>query len=231
MSAAGFFGKVRTHGDFVARRLPAAFIEPWDRSVQAGMLEARLRYGAQWLPLYLNAPVWRFALGASLCGEEAWVGVLMPGVDRVGRYFPFTLACPLAHAQLANWLRGGQAWFDAAAELALSTLAPAFDLERFDETVHVLDAGTGLDSDNGAPWRYACVPEGHEPEDEEPCVALGECLATRAAMGESMWWSEGSAAVPAALRISAGLLDGPRFADLLDVAQAPWRTAIALRSA
>ncbi|WP_028217629.1 type VI secretion system-associated protein TagF [Paraburkholderia oxyphila] len=221
MSETGFFGKVRTHGDFVARRLPAAFIEPWDRSIQAGMLEARSRYGAQWLPLYLNAPVWSFALGAELCGEEAWVGVLMPGVDRVGRYFPFTLARPMAQALLAGWLRSAQAWFDAATGLALSTLAPSFDLERFDEQVAALD---GFGQDDGAPWRYACLPEG-----EEPGVGLGECLATHAAVGESMWWSEGSDVVPATLRIGAGLLDGPRFADLLDVAQAPWRTAIALR--
>lgn len=224
MSETGFFGKVRTHGDFVARRLPAAFIEPWDRSVQAGMLEARARYGAQWLPLYLNAPIWRFALGAALCGEEAWMGVLMPGVDRVGRYFPFTLARPVAPARLASGLRGAQAWFDTAAELALSTLASSFDLERFDEAVRVLDDDDGSEPHDGTPWRYACVAE-----PEEPGVALGECLATRAATGESLWWSEGSDAVPATLRVTAGLLDGPHFADLLDAVQAPWQTAIALR--
>lgn len=226
MSETGFFGKVRTHGDFVARRLPAAFIEPWDRNVQAGMLEARARYGAQWLPLYLNAPVWRFALGAGLCGEEAWVGVLMPGVDRVGRYFPFTLARPVGQARLASGLRGGEAWFDASVELALSTLAPSFDLERFDEAVRVLDGFGGVEGfgqDGGAPWRYACTPEG-----DEPGVELGECLAAHAAAGESLWWSEGSDAVPATLRIAAGLCDGPRFADLLDVAQAPWRKIVHL---
>lgn len=226
MSETGFFGKVRTHGDFVARRLPAVFIEPWDRSVQAGMLEARSRYGAQWLPLYLNAPVWCFALGGTLCGDEAWAGVLMPGVDRVGRYFPFTLARPMAPASLANWLRGAQAWFDAAVELALSTLAPSFDLERFDEQVRALNGVGEFEREGDAPWRYACVQEG-----ENLGVALGECLATHAAASASIWWSEGSDAVAATLRVCAGLLDGPCFADLLDAAQAPWQAAIALRRA
>jgi type VI secretion system protein ImpM len=223
MSAAGFFGKVRTHGDFVSRRLPSAFIEPWDRSLQAGMLEARTRYGAQWLPLYLNAPVWCFALGSTLCGEDAWAGVLMPGVDRVGRYFPFTLARPLAHALLADWLRGAQAWFDTAAELALSTLAPSFDLEQFDAQMQALDTLDAVDAQDGIRWRYTCAQE-----SEASGVPLGECLAANVAPGRSLWWSEGSAEVPAALRVTTGLLEGQRFADLLDAPRAPWETAIAL---
>ena len=28
-------------------------------------------------------------------GEQGWAGVLMPSVDRVGRYFPLTIALPL----------------------------------------------------------------------------------------------------------------------------------------
>ncbi|NLP60395.1 type VI secretion system-associated protein TagF [Paraburkholderia sacchari] len=221
MSETGFFGKVRTHGDFVARRLPAAFIEPWDRSLQAGMLEARARYGAQWLSLYLNAPVWCFALGETLCGAPAWAGVLMPGVDRVGRYFPFTLARPVAPGLFADWLRGAQPWFEMAVELALSTLAPSFDLERFADQVCRLD---GFDDDRRAPWRYAGACEG-----ENNGVALGECLAAHTAAGDSLWWSEGSAQVEPALRVAIGLLDGPRFADLLDAARAPWKAAIALQ--
>jgi type VI secretion system protein ImpM len=152
--------------------------------------------------------------------------VLMSGVDRVGRYFPFTLASPVEQARLASGLRGSEAWFDAAVELALSTLAPSFDLERFDEAVRVLDRFGGVEGpgqDDVAPWRYACMSEG-----DEPGVELGACLAAHAAAGESLWWSEGSDAVPATLRIAAGLLDESRFADLLDVAQAPWRKIVQL---
>jgi type VI secretion system protein ImpM len=221
MSEAGFFGKVRTHGDFVARRLPAAFVGPWDRSLQEGMLDARARFGAQWLPIYLNAPLWSFALGPQVCGSEAWVGVLMPGVDRVGRYFPFTVAMPIKGeaegAALADWLRGAQVWFDAAAQFALSTLAPEFELEPFDARLAALGASGG-----GAPWRMECALA---PEDEP----LGDRLAASVAPGLSLWWTEGSDAVPATLRVGAGLLDGPRFAGLLDQADAVWQAVVPLR--
>lgn len=30
----GFFGKVRTQGDFVSRRLPPEFVQPWDICLQ-----------------------------------------------------------------------------------------------------------------------------------------------------------------------------------------------------
>ncbi|CAM2163471.1 type VI secretion system protein ImpM [Paraburkholderia sacchari] len=181
----------------------------------------RARYGAQWPSLYLIAPVWCFALGEPLCGASTWAGVLMPGVDRVGRYFPFTLARPVAPGLLADWLCGAQPWFEMAVELALSTLATSFDLERFGDQVRGLD---GPDGDGRASWRYARACEG-----ENNGAALGECLAAHTAAGDSLWWSEGSAQVEPALRVATALLDGPRFADLLDAARAPWKAAIALQ--
>jgi type VI secretion system protein ImpM len=45
--------------------------------------------------VYLTFPVWRFLLPVGVLGSTAWTGVLMPSVDRVGRYFPLTLATPL----------------------------------------------------------------------------------------------------------------------------------------
>ena len=132
--AAGFFGKVPSHGDFVARRLPAAFTGPWDAWLQAGLADSRARLGAAWLPTYLNSPIWRFALAAGVCGAQAWGGVMMPSVDRVGRYFPFTIAC--ATAGVATTVPGP--WYAAIEELALSALGADFALPQFDAALCVL---------------------------------------------------------------------------------------------
>jgi len=128
--AAGFFGKVPSHGDFVARRLPAAFTEPWDAWLQAGMADSRAQLGDAWLPTYLNSPIWRFALGAGVCGPQAWSGVMMPSVDRVGRYFPFTIAagCDLPPA----------AWYATLEDLALSALDAGFSLQDCDAALQAL---------------------------------------------------------------------------------------------
>jgi type VI secretion system protein ImpM len=131
---AGFFGKVPSHGDFVSRRLPADFVAPWDAWLQAGLADSRVRLGDGWLPIYLNSPIWRFALGAGVCGPQAWAGVMMPSVDRVGRYFPLTLVHVVsADGRTAPcWPVAGAHWYHRLETLALSCLDAGFLLARFD---------------------------------------------------------------------------------------------------
>ncbi len=89
---AGWFGKIPALGDFVGRRLPPEFIEPWDHWLSDELHAAQLALGAGWLESYLNAPVWRFALMPGALDSRHWFGVLMPSVDRVGRQYPLTIA-------------------------------------------------------------------------------------------------------------------------------------------
>lgn len=91
---AGWFGKLPSLGDFAQRRLPPEFVEFWDDWLGAELSRVRIRHDAYWLQAYLASPVWRFVLlpGALTPAAPAWAGVLMPSVDKVGRYFPLTLA-------------------------------------------------------------------------------------------------------------------------------------------
>lgn len=139
-SAAGFFGKFPRHGDFVARRLPAGFLASWDAWLQAGMEDSRDRLGDAWLPIYLNSPIWRFALGAGVCGPQAWGGVLMPSVDRVGRYFPLTIAAGLDDmATAGSGCRPPSAsWYASLEAMALAALGDEFSLPAFDASLLAL---------------------------------------------------------------------------------------------
>lgn len=65
-----------------------AFVRSWDEWLQAGLRASRERVGAGWEQAYRCSPIWHFALAAGVCGESAWAGVMIPSVDRVGRYFP-----------------------------------------------------------------------------------------------------------------------------------------------
>jgi len=89
---AGLFGKLPSRGDFVQLGLPGSFVRPWDAWLQQVMAGSQARMGDGWLPAYLESPVWRFVLPGGMCGAGAVLGLLMPSVDRVGRYFPLTLA-------------------------------------------------------------------------------------------------------------------------------------------
>lgn len=91
----GWHGKLPSLGDFASRRLDSSFIEPWDAWLAAGLLTLRQRQPEGWLDAYLGSPSWRFLLMPGVlpgaAGDSAWAGVLMPSVDRVGRYFPLTV--------------------------------------------------------------------------------------------------------------------------------------------
>ena len=149
----GWYGKLPTLGDFASRRLDAEFIEPWDVWLGEGLAAQRAQQGEAWLDAYLRSPVWRFVLlpGVLSPAQTAPIaGVLMPSVDRVGRYFPLTLAMPLQQLprstleveQLLGWLHCLEDlavdalqgdWSIEQLEAALAQLPPVVEAERVDD--------------------------------------------------------------------------------------------------
>lgn len=110
-------------GDFASRRLPAAFIGPWDAWLQRGIAASRATLRERWLDIYLNGPLWNFALLPGVCGDGAWLGTIMPSVDRVGRHFPLTIALAVpAHATILHTMAAARDWFAAIDRAALACL-------------------------------------------------------------------------------------------------------------
>jgi type VI secretion system protein ImpM len=138
------YGKLPCFGDFVVRRLPGEFTDVWDGWLQRGMAGLRDRLGGRWLEFYRVAPVWRFLLTPGIAGNSGWAGVLTPSVDRVGRYFPLTLAAPVSASMDAPAsLIGMTGWFDSIEPLARRALTVSLDFEHWD--LQLRGAGT-------APW-------------------------------------------------------------------------------
>jgi type VI secretion system protein ImpM len=127
--AVGWYGKIPGTGDFIARRVPASFSEPWDRWLQDAIEGSKRRLGAQWRDTFLSMPAWRFALGPGVVGSHAWAGLMVPSVDAVGRYFPLTVACALPPADLepVATLLGAGRWYDDIEAIALGAIAPGAD--------------------------------------------------------------------------------------------------------
>ena len=95
--------------------LPRDFVDPWHDWQSLVIAGSRGMMGEAWLEAFLEAPVWRFILPAGLCGPRAAVGLIMPSVDKVGRYFPLTLAAlPDAGTPVADDWSG---WLDAVEDL------------------------------------------------------------------------------------------------------------------
>lgn len=130
----GWFGKLPGMGDFAHRRLPASFREGWDHWLQTGLARMRDRH-SDWTASYLEAPLWCFVLGPQVVDDQVWIGVLMPSVDGVGRYFPFAIATPLADSPErleALALSALQPWWTRAVAAALQGLEGDLDAQRFD---------------------------------------------------------------------------------------------------
>lgn len=123
MNAPGVYGKLPAHGDFIQRNLAPAFVREWDVWLQHFVAAAKEKIGGDWLELYLTSPIWRFAFSPGVIDEGRWAGILLPSVDRVGRYFPFTIAVQLPERQNPlEFMSFHTAWYGAVEELGLRAL-------------------------------------------------------------------------------------------------------------
>jgi type VI secretion system protein ImpM len=117
------FGKLAAKRDFIALFAPRNFLNAWEPWMQSCVSASRDSLGDSWQHAYLTAPIWRFWLGADICGATV-VGALMSSLDGVGRYYPLTL---FAYADSGNAIAppdidAHDGWLAASEDLLLSTL-------------------------------------------------------------------------------------------------------------
>jgi type VI secretion system protein ImpM len=153
----GWHGKLPVLGDFASRRLDQDFLEAWDGWLAASMSVLRERSESTWLEAYLASPSWRFLLMPGVlggaAGEQAWAGVLMPSVDRVGRYFPFTIAQPLGAGNMSTpQMQALWQWLGGLDDLAANAMYSDWSIERLESE---LASMVGPDLDEQAPPRIA----------------------------------------------------------------------------
>lgn len=216
----GLFGKLPAKRDFVAVNAPRRFLETWETWMQGGLATSRLTLGARWGEVYNHAPLWRFWLGADLCGEPV-LGAWTPSVDGVGRAFPLTLFATSEQGALPPpELEPQDAWFEAAEAKLLEALEPQVEFEAFTRSLAAL-----------------ALPKVHEEPSElgglsqlDEGGALGRevgdkfALAFRATRrfdhrrafaAESFWWTIGGEGFPPLTLSLRGLPPATRFADFL----------------
>ena len=217
-AAPGLFGKVPSRGDFVSRRLGGALHGALDQWLSRAIVASRRQLGEAWLPAYLVAPVWRFVLGRDTMGPHAVAGVLMPSVDRVGRYFPLVLAAEMPGlADPWRLFRRAGPWFDAAEARARACLSDDFDFDAFEAGL----AALGLPepphrpASDGAevPRRFAL---GDEMEAVRAYADVLEAAMAGSRRSFTLWWTTGSETVAPSLLMHRGAPAPEQFAAFLD---------------
>jgi type VI secretion system protein ImpM len=245
----GFYGKLPSHGDFLRRRVSDAFVGVWDAWLQECVAESRSALGDGWLDVYLTSPAWRFVCAAGACGPAPVAGIMVPSVDRVGRYFPLTLVAELpASVGLVAAATEAAPFFESAERVVVEALsAERLDFESFDRQVShlreelqglgrtprvTLEPGAAAVLDGAAPVRWQ-MPIGSAPQLGG---AFQEVLARRLMSIYDplvLWWTEGSSIIEPSCLVGRGLPSPGAFVALLDGAWVArdWRAVAAVLDA
>jgi len=132
----GLYGKVPCMGDFVVRRLNGEFVNNWDLWLQDCIANSRQLLGSSWLDQYLMAPIWRFVIGPNVLGDKAWIGIMVPSVDRVGRYFPLTLAQPInPDIDILTTYLDNTGWFQSLENIGMDALGQNINFEEYESNL------------------------------------------------------------------------------------------------
>jgi type VI secretion system protein ImpM len=170
----GFAGKIPARGDFVHAGLPRDFTDPWHDWQSLVIAGSKTMMGESWLDAFLEAPVWRFILPPGLCGPRAAVGLIMPSVDKVGRYFPLTLvALPDAGTPSADeWTD----WLDIAETLGRLALDEDAPPERLMPSA--APSSATVSSETGSVWWTDGGPRVEASRLSLPALPDAACFAS-----------------------------------------------------
>jgi type VI secretion system protein ImpM len=222
-TSVGFYGKLPIVGDFVSRRLPNEFISSWDSWLQSAIAASREELGENWLKSYLTSPIWRFVLSPGLCGNQAVAGIMMPSVDRVGRYYPLTIAILFEPSpQLPFFFTSGNAWFEQLEDAALSGLEGNLDVNAFDELIQTIPPFSLPLSSSQYQQSFSEKKTFHIALDncqqmDDAFVELNANLLSTFMPGYSLWSSTGSEHIQSELFACQGLPPVGSFSDFLRV--------------
>lgn len=195
----GLFGKLPARRDFISQAVPRTFLRLWEPWLEQGIVEGRNRLGAsEWEAAFRAAPIWRFWLGADLCGT-AILGAFMPSMDAVGRYFPLTLIGFQEDKPVVSPNNDPQhALFEKIEMVLLSALEPGTTFEKLLVELDDLNHSGPFD-ETGVSTAAAEIKFGTQLEDRPP-LSLVELFAVRrlayqdcGIAAATFWWTAGGA--------------------------------------
>lgn len=208
----GLYGKLPAHGDFVQRNLPAGFINVWDEWQQHFIAGTKEQLSENWLDIYLTSPLWRFVFSSGVVDENNWAGVMIPSVDRVGRYFPFSIVKKLPQSINAfEFMKMQSEWFSTIESLALAALdgqimiddlANELDNLNVDLTSNYSLLGFNMESDG---FQFDMSFEDNSMSEVYPLLL--NSIMTKTFQSYSVWQTTGSERVGPCMFTSQGLPD------------------------
>lgn len=222
----GLFGKLPAHGDFIFRDLPTHFIHVWDEWLQGYVGTSQEQLGDTWRDIYLTSPIWRFAFSQGVIDENAWAGIMLPSVDRVGRYFPFSIVTRLSgKTNPVEFICTRPNWFQSMEDCALQALD---DQLKIDDLIEELNDSNPMKKETYARHQGIHTPSKMVTRlvssEQSPGVVLpfmmDACLAS-ALQSYSVWSTSGSSLIEPCVFTSQGL---PALSGITAMLDGRWDT-------
>jgi type VI secretion system protein ImpM len=174
--------------------------------------------GERWQDAFLTAPVWRFWLGAEICGTTV-AGAIMSSLDGMGRYYPLTLHAvadeggPISPPDID----AQDEWFRLAEGFLLSTLAKDV---VFDDIAAALEGLAVPRTRSGADRRIVTLGDGlacMATTEAEFATAMAALRDDRPEIyaSASFWWTAGGGDFPALALACRGLPSPYSYSTLL----------------
>ena len=225
-SIVGYYGKIPSKGDFVMNAVSMNFTDPWDSWLRNVLANSKSILGDRWMEIYLTAPVYHYALSSGVCGLPTWLGVMMPSVDSVGRYFPMTICKSFPHDSNAlELIEDEKNWLKITEKLLLTCLEDDFSLDDFESELYKLKQNKDSNEDTITLKKSTM----HRFEDISWCFPVHELERSSVINSElinsmlktfystySVWRTSGSDNVESSLAISEGLPPYKSFTAFMD---------------
>lgn len=222
----GYYGKVPTHGDFVSKGLPRSFIDPWDLWLQEAILTSRRQLDNRWLDYFLTSPLYHFALSPGICGDTGWLGILMPSVDKVGRYYPMTISLMIREGINPFDALQKKEWSAKLENLALFCLKDSYDLDEFNDGVDQLIKEIVFEASNPCSFTDRMNNQVFDPAWQQSLNGLESIPDIYSSLLDnvlkdrcfaySLWWTKGSEHVSPSFLFSEGLPPYENVAAMFD---------------
>lgn len=218
----GLFGKLPMQSDFISHFLPESYTDYWHGWLQSCLSVSQEQLADHWQSYYLNAPIWRFAIMPEVIHNQGIIGVMIPSVDEIGRYFPLTIAHLGNHQPWAAYLND-KAWFDKAEYTALLALEDNLAYSTY--MGHFEHLGTpeyarwpALVTESASQNRTHSTAFNliQQMAPEQGALHLLEYTTQRNLGPYSLWWTEGSESVEPSLLTCNHLPDSGQYAAMLD---------------
>ena len=219
----GFFGKLPINGDFIQRNLSQRFVHRWDSWLQNNLLAFQQHFGNQWAEHYLTSPIWRFFISPGVIDNHAYIGIMAPSVDRVGRYFPMTIAVPVDPKQTP-------ALFSQVMQSTFADLESFFLKYLHAETANIDELTSELHQ-HSLSLQHLIQQQNIDPlPDTINChrfVLSDQADLAGAVSGlwlmdllkqrnnATLWWSNGSQSIEPSLLVNSGLPNRHQFISML----------------